>query len=212
MFFNFLTLTDNECMFCCTGNECPNVTVHWMTQYVAYNAAAIWSSRHIKSKFLYYGPTQVLSQVPVCSCGYKKKVFIVLLKLVQSLRDISNRFSTCYQQIRGFPRNNPHEWIDSMSAKWNLLTSEKVVIAWKWASKWIYYFNKLVSCKIWGKKKIYICYVLYMVCIVFVKINQTMFYRKTFLYEDVWKDGRDPTEKEIRLYIKIFAYSTALSG
>lgn len=62
------------------------------------------------------------------------------------------------------------------------------------------------------EKKIYICYVLYMVCIVFVKINQTMFYRKTFLYEDVWKDGKDPKEKEIRLYIKVFAYSTALSG
>lgn len=35
------------------------------------------------------------------------------------------------------------------------------------------------------EKKIYICYVLYMVCIVFVKMTQTMFYRNTFLYEDV---------------------------
>jgi len=42
------------------------------------------------------------------------------------------------------------------------------------------------------EKKIYICYVLYMVCIVFVKINQTMFYRKTFSYEYVWKDGKNP--------------------
>lgn len=48
-----------------------------------------------------------------------------------------------------------------------------------------------------------------MVCIVFVKINQTMFYRKDedVLYE---KTGMDPNE--IRLYIKVFAYSTALSG
>lgn len=62
---------------------------------------------------------------------------------------------------------------------------EWCMIAWKWASKCIFYFRKLVSCKIRVKKKIYICYVLYMVCIVFVKMNQTMFYRKTFLYEDV---------------------------
>lgn len=39
-----------------------------------------------------------------------------------------------------------------------------------------------------------------------------MFYRNKFLWEDVWKEGRDPYEKEIRLYIKVFAYSTALSG
>lgn len=29
--FRLLTLTDIECMFCCTENECPNVAVHWMT-------------------------------------------------------------------------------------------------------------------------------------------------------------------------------------
>lgn len=33
-----------------------------------------------------------------------------------------------------------------------------------------------------------------------------------FLYEGVRRDGNNPEEKEIRFYIKVFAYSTALSG
>lgn len=60
------------------------------------------------------------------------------------------------------------------------------------------HFNELVSCKIRGekKKKIYICYVLYMVCIVFVKMNRAVFYRTTLLYEDIWKYGTDPKEEK----------------
>ena len=189
MFVNFLsTLTDNECMFCCTGNECPDVTVHWMTHYVVYGAAAAIreaSSWHLKSKLFFTSLCVLWAKLPLVLTATTTTGFL----WVRHIRYISTRYqnkSVVFWQIP--------TWMNRLDVcllkSQTLLTSEKVMIAWKWASKCVFYFNKLVSCKIRGKKKIYICYVLYMVCIVFVKINQTMFYRKTFLYEDVWKDRK----------------------
>lgn len=114
MFVNFSTLTDNECMFCCTGNECPDVTVHWMTHYVVYSAAVIGetTSWHIKSKLFYFsvlflyairtGPTRVLSQAPFAPTATKTSVFLLLLKLLQSLKDISDRFPSATYKSEAF--------------------------------------------------------------------------------------------------------------
>lgn len=53
-------------------------------------------------------------------------------------------------------------------------------------------------CKIQGRKKIYICYVLYMVCIVFVKINQNRVLQEDVLVRGCMKRrGRIPRKKKL---------------
>lgn len=158
-------------MFCCTGNECPDVTVHWMTHYVVYSAAAIgeMSSWHFKSKLFYFSVCSEPSSL--CSDGYNSNQSHFIAN-TSSTRCIS----ICYKSNKSEVLRQISTWMSRLDVcllkSQTLLTSEKVMIAWKWASKCVFYFNKLVSCKIRGEKKIYICYILYMVCIVFVKINQ----------------------------------------
>ncbi len=100
MFVDFSTLTDNECMFCCTGNECPDVTVHWMTHYVVYSAAAIGevSSWHTKSKLSCFSvlfPYAVITDGPHTSSERFALTatttgFLLLPLLVQSVKDTSD--------------------------------------------------------------------------------------------------------------------------
>lgn len=160
-----------------------------------------------------YGPHTSSEPSSLCSDGYNNNNRFPFIANANSITQRHIRYlSICYQQIRGFPTNiHMNESTRCLLTKlfwhvrkWWLPESERQS-AYSTLTNWFHVRYE-------DKKIIYICYVLYMVCIVFVKMNQTMFYRKTFLYEDVWKKREDPKEKEIRFYIKVFAYSTALSG
>ena len=73
--------------------------------------------------------------------------------------------------------------------------------------------TKLVSCEIQGgKKNLYLlCTVHGVYCICKEKSNHVL--QEDLLVRGCMKKNRkDPMLKEIRLYIKVFAYSTALSG
>lgn len=197
----------------------PMSQVHWMTRNVASSGAA---GALNPTGF----PSPRYTRIPIANQGgathagsagaYKHKKPI-------------NRLFPFYRPI-WFDLNFSLPATNKFTATWmwNQPDVCRPKTVWQAAGSWwelkrAHTFNQLVSCKIWGgTKKIYICYVLYMVCIVFVKMktkkeNRPVFFRTMLLFEDVWKmkkiRGRIPRRKKIRLYSirkKVFAYSTAL--
>ena len=76
--------------------------------------------------------------------------------------------------------NKSNRWVTSIDISYSFdgVVGQKRVGREIDPSKSIFYFRYWIHVRYGDTKKIYICYVLYMVCIVFVKMNQTMFYRK----------------------------------
>lgn len=189
----------------CFAVQEMNVTV---TRYIVTSAAAIgeMSSWHIKSKLFYFSVLFLYAVItngprtgsePSSLCSDKWFPFIAN---ASSITQIHIRYiAICYKQMRGFPSyihmNESTQWLLTEISntfwqvrKWWLPGSERQS-AYSTLTNWFHVRYE--------EKKFYICYVLYMVCIVFVKINQTMFYRKTFFCEDVWKDRRIPRKKKL---------------
>ncbi len=114
------------------------------------------------------------SQAPCCSDGCKSDQFHFVAK-ASSIRCIS----ICYQQIRGSPTKFPHEWIDSMSAYWNLKPFWRARKWWLPESEHQSAYSTLTN---WfhvrykgGKKNLYLLYTVYgMYCICKDKSNRVL--------------------------------------
>lgn len=143
-------------------HECANVTVHWMTHYAVRSVTRPTTWHITVSPPTPHDPTdrQVTIWVkPPSLWRLQKQTFsISQLKLVWSSRPI-------------FPptvRTNPEAFLTILHTNESSLTLLRQARKWQFAWKWTLCFSKLVLCKI-REKIIYICYILYMVSIVFVK-------------------------------------------
>lgn len=177
-------------MFCCTGNECPNVTVHWMTHYNACSAAVIGEMTRLAQevKIPVCSPVTGYESNSLCFDGYAKTAFILFFLGQFSHTDTSNRSQLFFlfffnKQIRSLAPNLRSCAIhvnDSKTfwpiRKWWLLESERQS-AYSTLTNWLHVRYR-------GDNLYLLCNVHGVYCICKDKSNHVL---HKDLLEDVWK-------------------------